>query len=167
MGLPITLAGSPATGTVAVSNPYGYGGSWVQGQMTRNYLGSALTKLIGSVANTPAIPGDLTLPALNLALGPNAIPDLSSIAYSGGVLSIGAVAGTDVYAFILNDTTTRNGAAIVLSTSPSLTLPAWLQSEFATHSISVEITPIGANLNLGPSSLGAFMDLVSCKRLDT
>ncbi len=150
-----TLAGSPAVRTISVANPYGYGASWMQGQTIANYLGSGLVKTLVSVSSAASVAANVTLPAVNTSLGPNAIPDSDSIGYGGGVLSIAPVSGTDVYAFLLLDETMNTFVGFMLSTGPSVTLPQWLQSQLDGHSVRVAFVPLGTNLILGPSTLAA------------
>jgi hypothetical protein len=70
-----TLTGSPAVCTIDVADPYGYGASWMQGQTIADYLGSGLVKYFISVSNATSVAANVTLPAMNTSLGPNAIPD--------------------------------------------------------------------------------------------
>lgn len=125
----------------------------MQGQTIANYLGSGIDKVLASVSNATSLAANVTLPAVNTSLGPNAVPDASSIAYSGGVLSIAPVSGTDAYAFVLADETLNTLAGFLFSTGPSVTLPPWLQSQLAGHSVRVTSVPLGINRTLEPSTL--------------
>lgn len=115
---------SGAQAALQFSNPNGYEGLWLQS--AGNTMACSTVGPVSASVTLPNIP----------TLDPLFPPDAGTLAYDSGTLSVGSVAGAGGYSFWLMDGSS-NLLAAVGATGPSVTLPAWMQAQFAGSTVKV------------------------------
>lgn len=118
---------STAQATLQFSNPNDYEGFWTQSAGATS--ASSAIAPVATSATLPEIPD----------LGPLMPPDLNSLAYDSGTLSMDPVDGATGYAFSLGDPSNNSYVAIISTVGPSITLPMWMQAQLAGKTLSVEL----------------------------
>jgi hypothetical protein len=122
---------------VAIVNPYGYKGVWEQSQIIDDYL-PGHTKYLDRGSGIVDIGASVTLPAIDASIGPTEAADPSTISYSGGILSIGSVAGANDYSFELYDPVSSRWLGYLYSCDPAIVVPLWVRDRLAGKTIRVE-----------------------------
>ncbi len=148
----ITLSGA-ASDPYAVTNPYGYQGTWQQTQVGAVDVPATGYRIVfTSTSPAAAIGPSETLPAVNLSLAPTAAPVVITLAYSAGTLSMTSVASANLYVFILVNQSTTALVGMILSPSETVSLPSWLSSRLAGKTYAVMVQTFGASSELDVAS---------------
>lgn len=155
-GMPMVTDGiSPDT--ISLHNPYDYQVVLLVGAIDPTFVGySGHARMHQAISAPENISSVLTLPSLDTSLGPDEPPDMDTLQYNAGVLSIQPVAGALIYQYVLSKNTTGQWVGSILSDSDSTTLPSWLTTLLAGTLIDIEFQVIDANLTeFGPDILEA------------
>ncbi len=151
LGAGLTLSSS-ANAQVPVTNPYGYNGYWVQSQKVANWIGTSDKTFVGS--STPSsLAAFVTLPAPSLSLGPTEEPDIGSLGYATGTLSLTPVAGASLYQYTFVDAGGKTVGGIYTS-SASLGFPEWLKSQLSGSTLTVRMGPADSDIAFDLSVVG-------------
>ena len=132
-----------------IYNPYGYDGLWAQ--MGLDTSDPSYDKVFFSTSAISSIGTQVTLPALDETLGPNAGYVGFSVSYSAstGVLSFPAVSGAQFYCVqIMEDVASDTRLGQIFSMSESITLPQWLRTDLAGVTADVVVGATDSNRTL-------------------
>ena len=144
--------------SITIYNPYNYDGFWAQAVLDTTPPDS--DKMYISTSSVGPIGSSVSLPALNLTLGPSGgYPAGYSMSYSAPTLSFDTVTDALVYVLFVYDQATGDDLAVIFSFSTSVTLPSWLVTELSgTTADAVLVTQDSSgNLDLAAfSRLGSY-----------
>jgi len=119
-----------------VINPFNYPVQWKQELFSATELSGFYITYNAWTASS-AMAGSVTLPAIPHPTGMDTGISISGITYSGGDLSVPAIAGANMYQF--NIGTLAASKLRLHSTDPVVTLPAWIRAQFAGQSLDVGV----------------------------
>jgi hypothetical protein len=149
------IADGTVPDSVSLHNPYNFKVILQTGAIDATfttYTGHA--RMHQAISAPMEVLNTLSLPSLDTSLGFDEPPDMGTLEYDAGALSIHPVGGALFYIYDLYENDEKVGS--ILSDSNSTVLPSWITSSLYGKLIDIEFQVIDVNLaGIGPEIIQA------------